>query len=96
MVSIKPGTRQSGRRRFGRVRKLPSGRWQARYGTPDGRDHPAPGTFPTKTAADRWLAAVQTDIARGQWVDPRSRQLMLSAYADSWLPARTDLKIRTW
>jgi integrase len=83
------------RRRFGRVRKLPSGRWQARYSTPDGRDHPAPGTFATKTAADRWLAAVETDIARGQWVDPRSRQLVLSAYADSWLPARADLKIRT-
>ena len=83
------------RRRFGRVRKLPSGRWQARYSTPDGRDHPAPGTFATKTAADRWLAAVETDIARGQWVDPRSRQLLLSVYADSWLPARADLKIRT-
>lgn len=83
------------RRRFGRVRKLPSGRWQARYSTPDGCDHPAPGTFTTKTAADRWLAAVETDMARGQWVDPRSRQLLLSDYADSWLPARADLKIRT-
>ena len=85
----------AGRRRFGRVRKLPSGRWQARYSTPDGRDHPAPSTFATKTAADRWLAAVETDMARGQWVDPRSRQLVLSAYAASWLPARADLKIRT-
>jgi integrase len=85
----------AGRRRFGRVRKLPSGRWQARYTTPDGCDHPAPGTFATKTAADRWLAAVETDMARGQWVDPRSRQLVLSAYAASWLPARADLKIRT-
>lgn len=85
----------AGRRRFGRVRKLPSGRWQARYSTPDGHDHPAPGTFATKTAADKWLAAVESDIARGQWVDPRSRQLVLSDYAASWLPARADLKIRT-
>ena len=84
------------RRRFGRVRKPPSGRWQARYSTPDGRDHPAPGAFATKTADDRWLAVVETDIARGQWVDPRSRQLLLlSVYADNWLPARADLKIRT-
>lgn len=83
------------RRRFGRVRKLPSGRWQARFGTPDGRDHSAPSTFATKTAADKWLAAVETDMARGQWVDPHSRQLVLSTYADSWLPARADLKIRT-
>jgi integrase len=85
----------AGRRRFGRVRKLPSGRWQARYSTPDGHDHPAPGTFATKTAADKWLAAVETDMARGQWVDPRSRQPVLADYAASWLPARADLKIRT-
>lgn len=85
----------AGRRRFGRVRKLPSGRWQARYSSPDGREHPAPDTFPTKTAADRWLASVETDMSRGQWVDPRSRQLLLSAYAESWLAARPDLKIRT-
>ena len=85
----------SGRRRFGRVRKLPSGRYQARYSTPDGCEHPAPDTFGTKTAAERWLAAVETDLARGQWVDPRARQLLLSDYAASWLAARPDLKIRT-
>jgi len=85
----------SGRRRFGRVRKLPSGRYQVRYSTPDGREHPASDTFASKTAAERWLAAVETDMARGQWVDPRSRQLLLSAYAASWLAARPDLKIRT-
>jgi integrase len=85
----------AGRRRFGRVRKLPSGRWQARYSTPDGRDHSAPDTFATKTAADRWLAGVETDIARGQCVDPRAGQLLLSTYAQSWLAARADLKVRT-
>jgi integrase len=85
----------SGRRRFGRVRKLPSGRYQARYSTPDGREHPAPDTFASKTAAERWLASVETDMARGQWIDPRSRQLLLSGYAESWLAARPDLKIRT-
>jgi hypothetical protein len=78
----------TGRRRFGRVRKLPSGRYQARYSTPDGREHPAPDTFVSKTAADRWLASVETDMARGQWVDPRSRQLPLSAYAESWANAQ--------
>ena len=33
------------RRRFGRVRELPSGRWQARYQGPDGLTAPAPETF---------------------------------------------------
>ncbi|MDQ0842796.1 hypothetical protein QFZ68_002476 [Streptomyces sp. V1I6] len=32
------------KRSFGRVRKLPSGRYQARYLAPDGIDRPAPHT----------------------------------------------------
>ncbi|MFF8604678.1 hypothetical protein ACF06X_01945 [Streptomyces sp. NPDC015346] len=36
------------KRSFGRVRKLPSGRYQARYPAPDGIDRPAPHTFRTK------------------------------------------------
>ena len=43
------------RRRFGRVRRLPSGRYQARYLGPDGLDRPAPGTFASKTSAEKWL-----------------------------------------
>ena len=84
-----------GRRRFGRVRRLPSGRWQARYGAPDGRDVSAPDTFATKTAADRWLAAVETDLARGTRVDPQLGSGTLTLYAEQWLRGRPDLKIRT-
>jgi len=40
------------KRRFGRVRQLPSGRWQARYAGPDGIDRSAPETFATKTDAE--------------------------------------------
>ena len=59
------------RRGFGSVRRLPSGRWQARYGTDDGGMVPAPATFPTKRDADDWLATVQADMSRGTWLDPR-------------------------
>ena len=38
----------SGKRRFSRVRRLPSGRFQARYLAPDGKDRPAPQTFATQ------------------------------------------------
>jgi hypothetical protein len=51
------------RRRFGRLRKLPSGRWQARYSLSDGRELSAPDTFLTKTAAERWLASTESDLA---------------------------------
>lgn len=60
-----------GRRRSGTVRKLTSGRWQARCLDPHGNRLTAPGTFATKSAAQRWLSATETDIARGDWQDPR-------------------------
>ncbi len=83
------------RRRFGRLRKLPSGRWQARYSLPDGREVAAPGTFTTKTGAERWLSSIETDLSRGHWVDPARGQGSLEAYAQQWMLARPDLKVRT-
>ena len=57
-------------RDWGKVRKLPSGRYQASYAGPDGQRHNAPATFGTKPDAGGWLAAQQTDIARGTWRPP--------------------------
>ena len=57
----------AGTRRFRRVRRLPSGRYQARYRGPDGLDHPAPGTVASTREADRFLALVEADIATGKW-----------------------------
>ncbi len=48
---------RAGHRRFGNVRKLPSGRCQARYLGPDGRRRSAPETFDTKKDAERWLTS---------------------------------------
>lgn len=44
-----------GRRAFGSIRKIPSGRFQARYTGPDGQKYPAPSTFARKSDADAWL-----------------------------------------
>jgi integrase len=76
------------RRRFGRIRKLSSGRWQARYPDARGALVAAPQTFATKTAADHYLAGVETDMSRGTWFDPRAGQQPLRRYAEGWLPAR--------
>jgi len=46
-----PNTRGR-RRRFGAVRELSSGQWQARYKGPDGLMRPADRTFPSKTDAE--------------------------------------------
>ena len=73
------------RRRFGRIRRLPSGRWQVRYPDGSGRDVTAPTTFATKSDAARWLVGIEADIARGHHVDPAGRQLTFEAWADRWL-----------
>jgi integrase len=76
------------RRRFGRVRKLPSGRWQARYPGPDGIDRPAPSTFRTKTDATVWLSHVEAAVARGDWIDPQAGRLAFGPYAKRWIAER--------
>lgn len=64
------------REAWGRLRKLPSGRWQVRYSGPDGETYTARTdddkalTFLTKTDARTWLAAVHTKISLGQWNPP--------------------------
>jgi integrase len=62
------------RRRFGALRKLQSGRWQARYRAPDGREITAPRTFATKTDAAVFLDAIEVDLRRGVWHDPGPAQ----------------------
>jgi integrase len=76
------------RRRFGRLRRLPSGRWQARYPLLDGQLVTAPRTFATKTEADRYLAAVETDLQRGDVQDPRTGSEQLRPYAERWVGTR--------
>jgi integrase len=74
------------KRRFGATRKLPSGRWQVRYHTPDGRRITAPKTFRTKAEADRYLSSVELDQLRGLWHDPEPAQrLTLGVWSRRWL-----------
>ncbi|MGH9121577.1 MAG: tyrosine-type recombinase/integrase [Acidimicrobiales bacterium] len=75
------------RRPFGRVRKLPSGRWQARYPDGLGRDVAAPTTFPTKADAALFLAKVQTEMERGEWIDPALGRITFREWAQEWLAA---------
>ena len=85
------------RARFGNVRALPSGRYQARYTGPDGRTHRAPVTFDTKGDAQTWLATVRADIVRDTWSPHgtgKRKALTFGAYAERWLTAR-NLQART-
>lgn len=77
------------RRAFGSVRKLPSGRWQARYRAPDGEMLAAPTTFRSRVDASRYLAEVETEMEAQAWRDPRRGAVTLRTYSTSWLAERT-------
>ncbi len=83
------------KRRFGRVRRLPSGRWQARYAGPDGIDRPADQTFAGKTDAEVWLTLKEAEIRSGDWVNPADGQVSLADYARIWIDERPDLRPKT-
>jgi integrase len=85
---------------FGRIRKLPSGRYQAGYVGPDLALHNGLSTFETLMDARAWLAAERRHIEAGTWVNPAARNhpaakpATLQPFADAWL-AHRQLKPRT-
>jgi integrase len=86
---------KKGRRRFGWVRKLPSGRFQASYLGPDGQRRNAPDTFETKKAAEVFLVKVENLIMQGEWTDPVRAKIKLGDYAERWITERPALRPRT-
>ncbi len=83
------GNRRSNRRRFGAVRQLPSGRWQARYPDPQtGQLRPADRTFDAKRDAEIELSKIEADQARGEWADPDAGRVNFRAYAEAWVTER--------
>lgn len=79
------GKPRRGRRTFGAVRKLPSGRYQASYLDPAGQRRTAPTTFTAKVDADAWLSIQRAAIETGSWRG-RDDQTTVGQYADQWLP----------
>lgn len=86
----------SGRRRFGAVRKLPSGRFQVRYRDPDtNRYRNAERTFATKADAGRWLSILEADLTRGVWHDPQRGEVLLGEIAETWYSTKAHLRETT-
>ena len=56
----------------------------------------APETFARKRDAERWLALIEAQIERGEWLDPQPGQVQRSReYARVWIMQRTGLRPRT-
>jgi integrase len=86
---------KDGHRRFGSIRKRESGRYQARYLGPDGRERSAPQTFARKAEAERFLVLIEGQMARGEWIDPERSKVLLRDYAEQWITERPNLRPRT-
>lgn len=90
-----------GRRRWGWVRELPSGRWQASYtnnaipGVAQGIRYYAPGTFDGSDDAYAWLAGERRMIETGQWVPPADRIAATRAAAQAKRAAPTVAEFAT-
>ncbi|MFZ2013743.1 MAG: hypothetical protein WAV00_07980 [Nocardioides sp.] len=86
---------QRARRNFGRIERLPSGRYRDGYTGPDGQLSRAPTTFDAKDDAIAWLSARRAEIQMEVWApDDASRGAKrresptFGAYADLRLESR--------
>lgn len=89
------------RRSKGRIRKLPSGKYQAGYVGPDAVIHYASSTFTSKVDAEGWISKEFRLIERGEWTSPAARQaakysdqVTVAEYAKEWIASR-DLRDST-
>jgi hypothetical protein len=77
----------------GSIRKLSSGRWQARVFVDGSRL--SLGSFKAKADANAALRNALERQDAGTWVDPRQGKVAFGDYADEWLAGRHDLAMRT-
>jgi hypothetical protein len=78
---------------MGHIRRTGSGRWQARYRDPTGRERAR--NFTRKLDAERFLIGIESDKLRGQWVDPEAGRIRLSEVAERWYATTVPLKPKT-
>jgi integrase len=83
------------RRRFGSIRRLPSGRYQVRYWGPDGLRWAADDTFATRTEAEEWLTLKEAELLEGEWIDPAAGAVLVADYGATWIEERAGLRPKT-
>jgi integrase len=75
--------------RNGRARRA----WQVRYRDPDRVMRAR--TFDKKIEAERFAASVETDKARGEYVDPRAGKVTVTQWSGDWIATTKHLKPKT-
>ncbi|WP_244951822.1 N-terminal phage integrase SAM-like domain-containing protein, partial [Streptomyces spinoverrucosus] len=64
-------------------------RYRARYIGPDGTEKSKSFPDGQKRLADQWLAHIEADMSRGQYVDPAASRVTFRQYAEKWLNTQT-------
>ena len=83
------------KRQYGTIRRLASGRWQARYRDPlTGRQVAGPNTFGTRGDASRWLARLEAGLLDVGPVQTQKSDVRFAEYAERWV-AHRNLRPRT-
>jgi integrase len=77
------------RRRFGYLRQLPSGRWQASYLGPDQERYRAPHTFKTRNDGAQWLNHEEAHIITGQWMLRKNITPPFGDYCENFIATQT-------
>ena len=75
------------------LRQKPSGRWEGRYRDRFGAQHAR--TFDNKTLARRWVANMEADVRRGEWVDPALGRVTFGEWATEYLGTIVHLRAVT-
>ncbi|MFE6869887.1 tyrosine-type recombinase/integrase [Kitasatospora sp. NPDC057692] len=60
-------------------------RYRARYIGPDGTEKSKSFPDRQKRQADQWLAQIEADMARGQFIDPNAGRVTVKQHAEKWL-----------
>jgi integrase len=72
------------------VRRLPNGRFEARYRAPDGRERSR--RFATRRDAQTFLANILIERQLGAWRDPRGARMPLAEWVGQWRATVVDLR----
>jgi integrase len=64
-------------------------RYRARYIGPDGSEKSKSFPDRKKREAERWLANIEADMSRGQYIDPAAGKITFRKYAEDWLASQT-------
>ncbi|MBM7058321.1 tyrosine-type recombinase/integrase [Streptomyces durocortorensis] len=64
-------------------------RYRARYISPDGTEKSKSFPDGQKRKAEHWLTGIETDMSRGQYIDPRAARMTFQEFGEKWLASQS-------